>query len=361
MKNLGWVTPTWYWAQEGNAVAHQGPLREWVPFQPLLPDYCDSAVFSPLPSLELGDEAMLTWLSRNIEVYVINLAKDTERFGLIKERLNQLQISFRRIDGVDMSSGVTLDMLKEEGLVLESFDMSAAQKEANRPEQGVGGIRGTVGCASAHFRTYAAIGKQQKPLALVFEDDAWPADDFVQRLRALVTNELPCGWEALQLRSINAYGACISSHIARTLPDGNEPDSVCRHGVSISFAGMLYRRDAMPHIVSTLMQRVWNSSAPWCMDIDTAMASASMSVEYYSVPAFQKPELITIRDLSSQRLLANGYDSGPLMESLFFWSHQVDWLHVVAACCLLLGLVWCALKRRRGARGAPLMEESAME
>merc|ERR1719215_1627965 len=100
-----------------------------------------------------------------------------------------------------------------------------------------------MGCLAGHVRAqkHAFDHGQHRPLSVIFEYDVAPEFDFVPRLWALVTKELPCDWDVVSLSSRCAYGACISPHLSRVQPDVNEPANRCHHGVNIGFQGMLYR------------------------------------------------------------------------------------------------------------------------
>lgn len=190
---------------------------------------------------------------------------------------------------------------KDAGWVLESFNFSRAQELAYSEKQKVGSITGTLGCASAHFKAQDTIIKDGRPLAVVFEDDAWPVDDFVERLWSLVFDELPCNWEVVSLYSRCPHGICVSKHLARVQPDRNEAHALCYHGVNWGMQGVLYRTSALTKLKAKWQQTVFDEKRPHCMDVDVALASISDQVGFYAVPAVQNPGFLHETDHRSAR------------------------------------------------------------
>merc|ERR1719183_3391228 len=125
----------------------------------------------------------------------------------------------------------------------------------------MGGILGTVGCATAHLRAqrYAAVASD-KEFALILEDDVVLEDDFVVKIQRLLQEEAPCDWSAISLKTHCPYGECVSPHLTRVHPDGNEPAERCRHGVNYGFFAMLYRTSELEDISSRLAEVVYDHS-----------------------------------------------------------------------------------------------------
>lgn len=188
-------------------------------------------------------------------------------------------------------SGALADA-KAAGWVPKGFNFTRAQEMAYRPEQRMGSILGTLGCASAHFKAQSKVMADGLPLAVVFEDDSWPSDDFVERLWSLVHEELPCNWDVASLYSRCPYGSCVSPRLLRVMPDTNEPAWRCHQGVNWGMQAVLYRTDALARIQIPWKHAVFNESRPHCMDVDVALASISDSVNYYAVPAVQDPGFV---------------------------------------------------------------------
>jgi len=147
-------------------------------------------------------------------------------------------------------------------------------------------------------------------MALIFEDDVRPNVDFAVKLRRLLATEAPCDWAAISLRSRCPYGECVSEHLTRVLPDGNEPTDRCRHGVNYGFFAMLYRLEVLPALRARLAERVWDAGAPRCLDVDVALASISDRVAYYAVPFMQEPGFVVEESHGSARFDTNMESKG---------------------------------------------------
>lgn len=245
------------------------------------------------------------WFGDNVAVYVLSLPGSTERWSQISQRLQDLHIEAVKVQGVDMRIERSLENAKANGWVPEAYNFTRAQGKAYRHKQQMGSILGTLGCASAHFKAQAKVIEDGKPLAVVFEDDSWPVDDFVERLWALVSEELPCDWEVASLYSRCPHGTCISPHLARVQPDTNEDEMLCRHGVNWGMQGMLYRTSHLPALRVKWQSTVFNEDRPHCMDVDVALASMSDQVGFYAVPAAQNPGFLQEANHESARWTIN--------------------------------------------------------
>merc|ERR1711920_1004659 len=104
--------------------------------------------------------------------------------------------------------------------------------------------------------------KSKTPFALILEDDVMLEDDFVVKLNRLLHQEAPCDWSAISLKTHCPYGACVSPHLTRVHPDGNEPAERCRHGVNYGFFAMLYRVSDLPEITARLERVVFDAARP---------------------------------------------------------------------------------------------------
>mmetsp|Transcript_72021 Transcript_72021/g.166813 ORF Transcript_72021/g.166813 Transcript_72021/m.166813 type:complete len:545 (-) Transcript_72021:156-1790(-) len=272
-------------------------------FQPLEnPGVCDRPWFGKARHFRADEnETARRWMEENVAVYVLNLPGDNARWAMISQRLNSLEIWATRISGVDMRVSGALAEAKRMGWVPEVFNFSRVQSVAYKPEHNMGSILGTLGCASAHFKVQHRVLVDNSPLGLVLEDDSWPEDDFVQRLWSIVNEELPCDWEVLALMSRCPYGRCVSQHLARVQPDGNEPAWRCRHGVNWGMHGILYRTSALPRVQKLWKLTVFDEERPHCLDVDVALASISDKVAFYAVPAVQEPGFLRETNQESAR------------------------------------------------------------
>jgi len=288
--------------QELDAIAFQtGAPDPPEKFFPLLePEMCDAQAKGATRTWTADEWAAAhQWLSENVKVFVLNLRMNKERWMYMSARLKELHIEAERVDGVDMRVRDALGSAKEEGLIPEGFDLERAKGEAWKV--GLNGILGRVGCASAHFRAQRAAINGGRPLAVVFEDDVWPEQDFVPRLWELVHEELPCDWEAVSLSSKCPYGRCISQHLSRVQPDGNEPEASCHGGVNYGFQAVLYHVERLEDLQKRWRQVVFDEGRPHCLDIDVALASISHEVNYYAVPFVQAPGFLSEIHYTSSR------------------------------------------------------------
>jgi len=275
------------------------PLRNWK--------VCDSWRFGGSVAWTSAHwAAAMQWFQDTVSAAVLSLPGSTRRRDNIKERLDHLRIEFTFIDGVDFRKPGSLKAAKEEGLIPADFNMTLAQEEAFSARQGMaGGISGTLGCASGHFRAQRHALGSKKPISLVFEDDVSPEDDFVPKLWRLVTQELPCDWQAVSLFSRCPFGECVSPHLTRVQPDVNEPAWRCRHGVNYGFQGMLYRTDELEALQRVWKPAVFDERHPHCLDVDVALASISDRVRFYAVPAVHSPGFLRELPEGSERFGIN--------------------------------------------------------
>jgi len=287
--HFSWTTLQ-HMAAEGGAAP---PVRD-EPFHPLEhPELCDRPENGVARKFTVAENVNArAWFEANVATYVLNLPTDRERWDMVSARLQDLDIKAKRVSGVDMRKPSQLEKAKQEGWVVDAFNFSHAQEVAYLPEQNMGSILGTLGCAAAHFKAQATIIADGIPMGLVIEDDSWLADDFVPRLWSLVLEELPCDWQVVALYSRCPYGKCISPHLARVQPDANEPAWRCRQGVNWGMHAILYRTETLAEVQQLWKQTVFNEEVPHCMDVDVALASISDQVRFYVVPNVQDPGFV---------------------------------------------------------------------
>jgi len=297
---------TWEDGQRRAASFGFAPYPEVVPMHPLRhPKVCEQyEVHTDLNVSNDDLKAADDWFRAMVNVYVLNLPQDVARWQTISARLDELGLNYSRADGIDMRREGALQKLQDDGLVPSTWNFTTAQAFAHTQFNAMGGIQGTVGCASAHLRAMRTAQDQAsgKPLALILEDDVRLADNFTWRLMHLLQHEAPCDWDAISLKSKCPYGDCISQQLTRVWPDGNEPKSRCRHGVNYGFFAMLHRVASLEATRTKLADAVWDDERPHCLDVDVALASLSETIAYYAVPSLQKPGFLTEGALGSSRM-----------------------------------------------------------
>jgi GR25 family glycosyltransferase involved in LPS biosynthesis len=266
------------------------------------PELCDRPELGePGPWSETDWQEANKWFAKNVRVYVLNLASDTDRWEMISHRLGELNINATRVLGVDMRQAGTFEQAKSKEWVPWDFSFEQAQKAAATWKYKMGNIAGTVGCASAHFKAQAQVLADGSPLAVVLEDDSWLETDFVLRLWKLVNEELPCDWDVVSLMSRCGYGRCVSQHLMRVQPDVNEPEWRCHQGVNFGMHGILYHTERLPYVQHRWKRAVFDEKRPHCLDVDVALASISDEVGFYAVPSCQKPGFLREKNLGSAR------------------------------------------------------------
>lgn len=298
-----WTSGHWSWWEAQERIHQQGrvPDPREVDFQPLqFADVCEKPLLGQTPlytQVEL--DGARKWFTEHVAMYVLSLPSASERWAIMENHLSALGLAATRILGVDMTLPGALEKARKEGLIPPSYDVAAAETFAGADQMG---IAGTLGVASAHFKAFRAASarRKQKPLVLILEDDVQLVPDFTLRLWRLLS-EAPCDWTAISLKSRCPYGECVTPHLTRVRPDGNEPVERCRHGVNYGFYAMLYRSATIDVVAQQLSATVWQENRPRCLDVDVALASISENIPYYAVPAVQQPGFLREGHLGSSR------------------------------------------------------------
>mmetsp|Transcript_71954 Transcript_71954/g.153837 ORF Transcript_71954/g.153837 Transcript_71954/m.153837 type:complete len:709 (-) Transcript_71954:262-2388(-) len=289
------LTDSLPWA-ESNRLSSLVSILAESPFSPLShPKICDRRELGAPQAWTAKEEATARrWFWENVAVYVLTLPSSNLRRDTISERLLELQIPFSFVYGVDLREKDALMAAREEGLVPAAFNVTRARLEAMQARNDMGSsgsFAGTLGCAAGHFRAQvrALTSTPEQAITVIFEDDVSPEVDFIVRLWSVVTQELPCDWQAVSLLSRCPYGHCVSPHLTRVQPDVNEPAWRCRQGVNYGLQGMVYRTSEINNIQKKLKPVVFDEARPHCLELDVALASISDEVAFYAVPALQAP------------------------------------------------------------------------
>eukprot|EP00929_Paragymnodinium_shiwhaense_P079450 TRINITY_DN41355_c0_g1_i1.p1 TRINITY_DN41355_c0_g1~~TRINITY_DN41355_c0_g1_i1.p1 ORF type:complete len:612 (+),score=130.96 TRINITY_DN41355_c0_g1_i1:84-1919(+) len=297
--------PNWWWAQEKNSKWHAAPKPTDYLFtgleNPALCDLPQNGAHIDASAEEMAEAK--AWVAKNLAVYVVNLDTAKKRWQSMSGRLSSLGLNATRIAGIDLSK-LGLEGAKAKGYIPQAWNYTQAKAMVKRMmnkssehaqdwwliPDAIG--LGTVGCAAAHLnaqrRAAQLASAEGKQLALILEDDIWIEDDFALRLRRLLRDEAPCDWEAISLSSRCTYGVCVSPHLSRVQPDGNEPALHCHAGTNFGFFGMLYRTNALLGLNQKLMMKIWDEATA-CVPVDSALAAISDQVNFYAVPHSQKP------------------------------------------------------------------------
>jgi len=289
----------WNDIQVQMAAQNLAPPPSVVKMEPVLnAEQCqDPGLGAPSGATPQELQAARDWFNGNVAVYVVSLPTETERRAFISGRLQALGIQFTFIDGIDLGVPGALEQAKAEGIIPMEFDMNAAAQIAGES------LGSNVAIAAAHLGAMqkVAMSQQYQPLALILESDVNLEDDFAVKLLRMISYEVPCDWEVISLRSWCPFGQCVSPHLTRVMPDVNEPEGRCHHGVNFCFFSMLYKKDTIANVKAKLSQKVWNPQVPKCLDVDVALAAASDEIAYYAVPAWQKPGFLHQQWFGSER------------------------------------------------------------
>ena len=117
-------------------------------------------------------------MTMNINFYVINLDRSTERLELISSQLSNQKINIKRIPAID---GIELNIGKE-------ADDAMCKSEMGRSIQ-----PGEVGCFLSHIKALETFISSKSDFAVILEDDAIIQSEFYIRIKTLcnflVTNQ----------------------------------------------------------------------------------------------------------------------------------------------------------------------------
>eukprot|EP00929_Paragymnodinium_shiwhaense_P015693 TRINITY_DN123798_c0_g1_i1.p1 TRINITY_DN123798_c0_g1~~TRINITY_DN123798_c0_g1_i1.p1 ORF type:complete len:507 (-),score=95.31 TRINITY_DN123798_c0_g1_i1:160-1680(-) len=324
-KEQGDPLRNWWWAQEAAWRAGRGvPHPDEVPMHGLSnPQLCDLPQFGA-HTQDVSEQERIEardFVRANMDIYVVNLPFATDRWAAMQGKIHYLGLNVTRIPGVDLTHPGALDKAKEAGLVPKDWSHEAAKQQVYGLMKYTDGDNsklivddwmgiGTVGCAAAHMRAQMVARQLStetgKPMALILEDDIEFQDDFCVKLHRLLTGGTPCDWQAIALTSRCAYGECVSKHLTRVMPDGNEPDANCHGGVNYGMYAQLYRVSEMQDIHDKLWKKIWNHTNPACLPPDIAMSRIADEIAYYAVPMSQFPGLVEEGKGVSNRLGING-------------------------------------------------------
>lgn len=181
---------------------------------------------SPMAGCKTARFGMLAFGVKMIEfpIYVINLDRAQDRWKLIKENLEFLDLPFERILGFD-------------GKLLNSNEIPAVDKEKIFRYHGRELTMTEIGCVMSHMKVWETIASRKQEFALVLEDDAAPNKNLVETLQFLAARD---DWEFVHLgrqnirRSIFISPAPGGARFVQTLrPPGSMRGYAIRNSAAV--------------------------------------------------------------------------------------------------------------------------------
>ncbi|GAB1137542.1 MAG: glycosyltransferase family 25 protein [Shewanella algae] len=133
------------------------------------------------------------------KVFVINLARSTERMAHITEQLNRVGVPFERIEGVDgnLLTDEEIEQVSPAKLVQKNYYRALS--------------KGEVGCSLSHKKAWQKIIDDDLDFAFILEDDIYLEDNFsevVDLMRNLPTKE----WDFIKLYPLRKGGQSNIRH-----------------------------------------------------------------------------------------------------------------------------------------------------
>ncbi len=125
-----------------------------------------------------------------MKAYIINLDKDVERWNTIEARCNIIGLQYERISGI---LGKKLNDKEIETYTGNSF---ICKNFCPLP---------ALGCALSHLKAWKRIIDSDDPYGIVFEDDAYFDDNFIQETNRIMTEKIPRDYGMVFL---GCFGRC---------------------------------------------------------------------------------------------------------------------------------------------------------
>eukprot|EP00451_Oxyrrhis_marina_P026216 CAMPEP_0204341736 /NCGR_PEP_ID=MMETSP0469-20131031/23579_1 /ASSEMBLY_ACC=CAM_ASM_000384 /TAXON_ID=2969 /ORGANISM="Oxyrrhis marina" /LENGTH=1401 /DNA_ID=CAMNT_0051326507 /DNA_START=248 /DNA_END=4453 /DNA_ORIENTATION=- len=266
----------WGMIQEQLALGGVTPPSSVFRLNPLIrPELCDHP--SAPPALT-GTLEIRKWV-QGLRVLVIN---ETGRAADVQDEIRgALGIVAEVVSWVNLTDPAESLLGQHEGFVMDGFFAGVVDKVRDAER------------TATHFKALRMGMKGKQDQVLVLEDTASLGHDFASRVAATV-QATPCSWQVLSLRSELPYGECMNSFVSRVSPNLNSNSLLCNFGTNFRSVAMLYRRKHIQHVIDAVWPRSWNVATPACQSFDVALASTSRNIQYFAVPGFHHPQLVTL-------------------------------------------------------------------
>lgn len=137
---------------------------------------------------------------QDIDVYLINLDRATDRLAGMTRRLQALDLPYIRFAAVDgRAMGVDL---------MTDVDPQAFARNTGRPP-----LPGDIGCYHSHMSVWSKLIKSGKPAALILEDDIVFHDDFPAAVSVALENI--ASWDIVRFNCIRAKRPLLQERLGR--------------------------------------------------------------------------------------------------------------------------------------------------
>ena len=136
----------------------------------------------------------------DLPVFVISLARATERRAHVAAEFERAGLEYTLFEGIDGR--------KEETALLARTDTDAWQRNMGGPV-----VLGHLGCYASHVALWERIGAGPDGVVLVCEDDVTLRPDFREALEAALSCAMD--WDICRLARVRAKGPITLRHIGR--------------------------------------------------------------------------------------------------------------------------------------------------
>lgn len=170
-------------------------------------------------------------MSNSVPVYVINLARSTQRWDDVKKSADQFGIELRRVDAV-------------EGKLLKPDELHNFDDSGFRRRHGKIALPAEIGCYFSHIKVLETIIAAPENRAVIVEDDVRFSSDFLPFI--LEVSKLP-GWDVIKLVNHRMAGFCLSAKLKDGYSIGR-----CFHGPLGSAAAYLVTKNGAKKLLAAL-------------------------------------------------------------------------------------------------------------
>ncbi len=165
-------------------------------------------------------------------VFVINLARSTERWRLVSARAAAIGLPLIRIGAVD-------------GDAIPADERSELDLRRFRLCHGRSPLPGEYGCYLSHLAALDAVLANGAANAVILEDDAWLPDAFAARVLAVVASSLP-------FDLVKLHNHRVSGFIRRATTAEGDALGRCLHGPLGSSAAYMVSRTGAAKLLATI-------------------------------------------------------------------------------------------------------------